>query len=218
MKSPICLADRRFIAVTVAAWLVAWAAIIVTILRSGLPADADRPILAFGIVFVGLVAAVLTVVFVAIPLRIVLNVALKERRRSHRTETVVLAAVLALLLGYTLEVRRERNQLAPPRGIERLSEFAKIAPPPRWLGLVRHDGNDYVSWYGEHSGPFDVPSGPSCYLFDNNGKLIDWQPETGDGGPVESFLQSSSRAGEISLEDALKLTQDSSTANGADAR
>lgn len=218
VKSPMCLADRRCMMVTIAAWLVAWASIIVGILRSGLPADADLSILAFGIVFVGLAAAVLTVILVAIPLRIALNVVLKERRRSHRTETVVLTAVLAVALGYPLEVIRERNQLAPPRGVSHLPEFAKVEPPPRWLELVRHDGNDYVAWYGAHTGPFDVPSGPSCYLFDSKGEFIDWQAETGDGGPVETFLRSSSRISKISLEDALRLTQDSHASNGGDPR
>ena len=203
------LADRRFIQVTVSAWIFAYAAILVTILRAGLPVDADSSLLAFGVVFVGLAAALLTVIVVAIPLRIILNLTLKDRRRSHRTETIVLTVVLALVIGHTLEVSRERNRLAPPRGVTQLSDFAKLAPPPRRLELLQHDGDEYVVWFGELSGPIDLPSGPSCYLFDRHGELVKWQPETGDGGPVEEILRSSSRAGEISLEDAVKGFQNS---------
>ena len=217
IRTPMCLADRRLITVIIAAWVVVYSALIATIRRSALPAHADWWLLAYGFVFVGVVAAMLTVVLVAIPLRIVLNLTLKDRRRSHRSETMALSVVLAAVIGYPLEVQRERNRLAPPRGVHQFSDFASAGRRPRRIELVRHDGGEYLVWFGALSGPIDVPSGPSCYLFDKNGELLDWQPETGDGGPVERFLSSSSRAGEIGLEEALKLTQDSN-ASGADDR
>jgi hypothetical protein len=218
IRAPMRPADRRFIAVVVAAWLLAYGAIIAFVLRIGLPAHADASLLAFGFIYVGLAAAVLAVVLVAIPLRIVLNLALKDRRRSHRTETIALCVALVAVIGYPLEIRRERNRLAPPSGVNQLSDFAEAAPPPRRLELVRHDGDKYLVWFGALSGPLDVPSGPSCYLFDQKGRLIDWQPDTGDGGPVESFLSSSSRTGEISLMEALNLTLDSHTDDADDRR
>ncbi len=66
-------------------------------------------------------------------------------------------------------------------------------------------GREYLVWFGEKSGPIDIPSGPSCYLFDADGKLLDWQLETGDGGRVEKFLQSSTKVRELTVEEAVKL-------------
>ena len=212
------VADRRFMKVVAVTWLVVCAAIVVTCVRSGLPAYADASVLALVVILVGLAATVLTFIVVAIPLRIFLNLTLKDRRRSHRTETIQLFIALALSIGLPLEMRRERHRLAPPTGVKPLSEFAKTAPPPRRLEIVRHDGDDYIAWFGALSGPIDVPSGPSCYLFDSKGALVDWQPETGDGGPVERFIRSSTRTGKISLEEALKLTQQSEAADGDDRR
>src|SRR5262249_11650287 len=146
-KAPLGRADRLFIQVTIAAWLVTYAAIIVIIFRSGLPEAADASLLTIALVFAAVVAAMLSLIAVAVPLRIVLNVALKDRRRSHRSETIALTALLALVIAYPLEVRRERNRLAPPSGATQLSEFARLVPAPRLLNLVRHDRNDYFVWY-----------------------------------------------------------------------
>jgi hypothetical protein len=32
-----------------------------------------------------------------------------------------------------------------------------------------------------------LPSGPSCYVFDDQGQLFDWTPNVGEGHPVDEF-------------------------------
>jgi hypothetical protein len=195
--------------------MLAWLAIYGLRLARVLPAELQRGtaavILAFGVVFMALAAALLTAVFIAIPLRIMTNVILKDRRRSHRSETVVLALPLALTVAFTVayvfEVRRERSRLAPPEGVATLSAFADVMPPPERLELVHHDGRGYIAWTGALSGPYDVPSGPSCYIFNDKGCLVDWQSETGDGGPVEDFLRSSVKQKQLTLNEALRITR-----------
>lgn len=198
-------ADRRFLQAIFLAWLVVYTVLVLRFLRTEVSGGAKAYLVGFGIVFLGVVAALLTSVAVAIPLRIVLNLTIRHRRRSHRTETILLATVLILVIGYELEVQRERNRLEPPQGVTRLSDFAKAMSPPHRLELMRKDGSEYVVWFGELSGPIDIPSGHSCYLFDRNGDLLKWQPETGDGGPVDEFLRSSSNAGEITIDGALNI-------------
>jgi len=147
--------------------------------------------------------------------RIAMNVILKDRRCSHRSETAVLTLLLALIVAYVVEVRRERLGLAPPQGVATLSAFADAMPPPQTLDLVHHDGHAYIAWTGDLSGPFDLPSGPSCYIFNDDGDLVDWQPETGDGGPVEDFLRSSVKQQQLTLDEALRITR-SGTAHSDD--
>jgi hypothetical protein len=78
-------------------------------------------------------------------------------------------------------------------------------PSPRDLRDVQTEGRQLIAWFGDLSGPLDLPSGPSCYIFDTTGKLVDWQVETGDGGPVENLLQASAQERSITLAEALQI-------------
>lgn len=149
--------------------------------------------------------------------------ATRESSRSTVARTIMvrvgtcgacLAVVLSLyflLSHYFLEVERERARLAPPAGVKDLAAFSTSVSPPRRLTVVQHDGGEYIVWYGELSGPLDKPSGPSCYLFDSDGTLIDWQPETGEGARIDRFLESSSKGREITVQEALKMVKRSAT-------
>lgn len=199
--------DRRFIQ-----WMVlAWGVVYVWSLSQTLPSELQRGsswgVLVFGVVFMALIAVVLTAIVVAIPARVTMNLVLRDRRRSHLSETTVLTVLLTLFIAWVFEVRRERLNLAPPPGVATLSEFADTMPPPLRLELFQNDGRHYIVWTGELSGPVDVPSGHSCYIFDESGHLIDWQPETGDGGPVEDFLDSSAKKRPLTLDEALSIAR-----------
>ena len=201
------LADRRYIQMTIFGWLVIYGLLLVRVVSTELQRGTTAIILAFAVVFVALAAAMFTAVIIAIPLRITMNVILKDRRHPHRSETVVLTLLLVLIVAYVFEVRRERLRLAPPQGVATLSAFVDAMPPPQRLELVHNDGHGYIAWTGNLSGPCDLPSGPSCYIFNDNGHLVDWQPETGDGGPVEDFLRSSVKQKQLTLDEALRMTR-----------
>jgi hypothetical protein len=153
-------------------------------------------------------AAIVNGIIVAIPLRIVLNLVLSDRRRTHRTETIVLICLLLVFFGYFWEVGREHRSLAPPRGVATLAQFADVMSAPQSLQLVRYGDRNYIVWTGERTGPFDIPSGPSCYIFDDNGELVDWTSETGEDGSVDKFVRSSEKQPELTVEEALKIISD----------
>lgn len=207
------LAERRFIRLTILAWVLIYGLFLAQMLSAELPRGANWQILAFGVVFIALAAGLATAVVFAVPARIIMNLMLKDRRRSHRSETIALTILLVLIVAYIIEVSRERMSLAPPKGVATLSAFADAMPPPRRLELVRSDGRDFIAWTGDFSGPCDLPSGPSCYVFDDNGKLVDWQAETGDGGPVEKFLLSSVKQMELTLDEALEIAGNNPDSN-----
>jgi len=118
---------------------------------------------------------------------------------------VVVCAIVVLVLFYLAEIDREAAELAPPEGVGSFSPFAEQVRPPTRLVVVQHEGENYFVWYGQLAGPLYLPSGPSCYLFDLDGSLIEWVPETGEANKVDEFLASSSTGREISIDEVKKL-------------
>lgn len=211
------LADRRFIQVTSCAWVLIYGVLLIRALPAELQRGTSAIILAFGFVFSVFAAAIVTAIVVAIPLRITMNLFLQDRRCSHQSETIFLSLLLALIVAYVLEVQRERLGLYPPKGVATLSSFIDEMPPPRRLELIQSDGHEYIVWTGALSGPCDVPSGPSCYVFNPKGDLIDWQPETGDGGPVDELIHNSVQRRHVSMNEVLKITE-AAAANRDDSK
>src|SRR5262249_40901002 len=117
------------------------------------------------------------------------NVATRMLIRFGKACAWVASLALILFL-YVLEVRREDQRLAPPAGVTDFMAFSKRMSLPKRLAVVEHGGSEYIVWHGELAGPLAIPSGQSCYLFKGTGELIDWQPETGEGGRIDQFLQS----------------------------
>ena len=205
MKTTMRLADRRYLQFMLLAWLGVSTWFVVWLFREPSMKGASAEMFAGGVVLMALAATLFTAVVVAIPVRVAMNMILKDRRRSHLAETIQLALIPVLLVAYLFECSRERSQLAPPQGIDTLAAFAESMPPPQGLRLVEDGGRELIVWTGELSGPIDIVSGRSCYLFETNGQLIDWQPETGDGGPVYDIVRSSVTKKELTLENALNM-------------
>jgi len=161
--------------------------------------------------FTALMAVFATGILVAIPLRVGLNLLVKERRKTHLKETVWLSLITILLFAYLWESHREFQALAPPINVTTIDEFSKSMPPPQHLRLIDAidvSGKQLIAWSGDLAGPLSLPSGRACYLFDNRGQLIDWQPETGDGGPVDDVIRTSKVVRTLTLAEALQMTQE----------
>lgn len=158
------------------------------------------------------VLMLLITVAVGLPLRVIVNLAVPSRRHAYRIETRWLAGILICLTIMMVADAHAKWSLSPPEGVTSLKEFSGRMPAPQWLELHSINGRDYVAWYGETASLLALPSGPSCYVFDGGGQLVDWQPETGDGGSVQNFLSESDRKRQITVEEALTLTRGKQTA------
>lgn len=192
--------DRGFVVLLVVVWLASF------LTFSSFAVDAitnwqnDQIVVA--LLFGSILAAILASA-VATPLRIAINLLLKDRRRTHRSETALLIGLVLLTTGWLLEEIREKSRLAPPTGVTTFPEFAKSRPEPRRLELVETADGSWIAWYGELAGPLAIPSGPSCYLFDRTGRLVGWQSETGDGGSVEDIIDRATLRQAMHLSEAL---------------
>lgn len=198
-------ADRWLLTVSFLAWALMTGLLIYSNREElGNETDLIRILIACGILAAA--SAILTVALITIPLRIAMNLAIKRHRRTRLMETITLLFYFILAIAYPFEVVRERRKLAPPKNVTTLVAFADQMPPPRGLALIRHHGSEYIAWRGEISGPVDLPSGAAYYLFDTNGNLFKWQPETGDGGPVDDILKSSEAMQTLTFQEAVAMT------------
>jgi hypothetical protein len=197
--------DRWFLRVILGLWLVCAIGSLVVVFRFW---DSEADAVLERIFFALLLSVVFMLVIcveVGVPLRVIVNLAVPGRRHAYRIETCCLAGVFICLAMFKMENARSRLSLAPPAGVTTLTRFADRMPPPRQLELYLQDGRRYIAWHGERMSLLTFPSGPSCYLFDDRGQLVDWQPETGDGGPVQRFLSDSVQEQAISVDEALAL-------------
>lgn len=195
--------DRRLFQVSIAGWVIITGFLYFSFFREPPVELYSSEMLALAICLVPIFAAFAAVIVVTIPVRITVNLFASARRSSHRTETIFLCLVLFAIATSIAHEAWERKALAPPPGVTTLEAFARAIPPPRHLITATHEGKRIFSWHGELMSLLTIPSGPSCYLFDESGNLIDWQAETGDGGPVERILIKSEGHRPIALAEAL---------------
>lgn len=125
----------------------------------------------------------------------------REFLRPHRRKAIAIGVGLIIVV-YLAEVRREYRGLSPHGHFE-LMDFANAMPPSKHVSVVRMDGCCFVVWIGERAGPLAVPSGSSCYIFDETGRLKMWCPDTGDGGPCDAFAVAALREPKTTVAKAL---------------
>jgi len=109
---------------------------------------------------------------------------------------------LLLLISYLVIAGRALAALAPPEGVDTLAEFSRTMPPPRHLADIGEPGHSRLVWIGE-TALIALPSGPSTYVFDENGKLIDWSPTTGDGESITHDCQIAWQLPTLSIDETL---------------
>ena len=65
-------------------------------------------------------------------------------------------------------------------GITTYHDYRESLPTPKAVGKLSKDGGDYYIFYGPIKAPLALPSGPPAYVFDMNGKLVDWAKDPGE--------------------------------------
>ena len=100
---------------------------------------------------------------------------------------VLILGLPLLAFGYWFLATRveEHRQLQPPPHVQTLDKFAAAWTEPRHLSLCEHRGETFIVWVGEQSQT--GMSGPSLYLFDRRGRLVDWTWQVGEGGSLDAF-------------------------------
>ena len=77
-------------------------------------------------------------------------------------------------------------------------------PAPFQIAVVELDGKSYVVWIGGLA-RWSLPSGRACYVFDETGKLVMWDTETGNAQPSTRFLQQVRPDRAVTLDEAVRF-------------
>lgn len=200
------LIDRIYWAAIGASWLALSVKLSLTMLATF--DAAQHPIaLPFELGLQAILAAMLSGFFVAVPLKVVLNLFSAERRRTHRTQTAALALAFILPVGFAAEALRESAAHTPPEGVTTLAAFAERMPAPTQVHSFRSGGKLYIAWTTKSAGPLDITSGPPCYLFNERGDLELWVAQTGEGTQVDKLLGTGQFRRELTVEQALEISR-----------
>jgi hypothetical protein len=95
-----------------------------------------------------------------------------------------LIILAALVVGWLLTERMLYERTVPPRSVTTFAAFARWQPSPRDIEIIQQGGKDYLLALGPGGGL--LPSGPSGYVFDRSGRLVDWSSDTGDDPRFQS--------------------------------
>ena len=100
----------------------------------------------------------------------------------------------------------EQQRLTPPVGVDSLEDFAAVMPAPFQIAVVEQGGKSYVVWIGGIA-RWSLPSGRACYVFDETGKLVMWDTETGDAQPSTNFMQLARPDKAVTLDEAVRFVR-----------
>jgi len=112
--------------------------------------------------------------------------ALRVRRRGRSTALRypavkryrgIIVLVLLVATWLTAEWLLQRRTV-PPASVTDFASFVHWRQSPRRIEVVQQGGAEYLITTGPAGGV--VPSGPSAYVFDRSGRLVDWSSDMGD--------------------------------------
>lgn len=126
------------------------------------------------------------------------------KKPKRKTVWVTVAALVVVFFAVQLAGHDWATRTLSPGPCKTIDCLANAKPAPRKLAEVRVDGADYIVWFGEMQPDWLVPSGPSCYVFNEHGRLVMWASLTGEGGEIEKFSRPALRADPVNLEAVLE--------------
>ncbi len=123
----------------------------------------------------------------------------QARSRSRWTGPALLVAGLAvvagILVGMDFARAADTRDLAPQAGKVYFGDLESSLPAATHWTVAEDRGHTYfLMWvaYSPRSWAW-IPSGAPAYVFDADGKLVDWTIETGEGGWVGQLAERSTR-------------------------
>jgi len=97
-----------------------------------------------------------------------------------------LVVLLLLACGWLLSEIRWGRVNDPHGKFATASEYLAAGRAPSRVVRVQKDNAAFLVAYGPKDTWLAIPSGPAAYVFDRNGKLIDWTWDSGDDPGFQS--------------------------------
>jgi hypothetical protein len=91
------------------------------------------------------------------------------------------ATTLAVLVvGCVIAESIAHRRVVPPVDVKSLDGFLRWRPSAEQFAMVNVGGREHLIAYGPTSSVLWLSSGPSAYVFDASGRLVDWSADIGD--------------------------------------
>jgi len=102
-------------------------------------------------------------------------------RKITKAEIVVVLLVFSIpaIAWITSEIRWARMN-NPAGRFGSVEEYVQHGRLPERVTKTMKEGRSYFIAFSPMNHGLAVPSGPAAYVFDSNGQLVDWSPDTGD--------------------------------------
>jgi hypothetical protein len=89
--------------------------------------------------------------------------------------------IFTVLIGGCLTTEYVSHRRVDPTGrVSTLSDYLAWRPAASEFAAVEVNGTQHVIAYGPKSSWLLLSSGPSAYVFDGTGRLVDWSTDIGD--------------------------------------
>jgi len=139
----------------------------------------------------------------------------KYRRLLWNTFELSLFLTVSMLVIFVPQfilAQIERNRFRPPKGVDTFYEFIEQMPPPKLLTCFYTSEGWRIVWFGEEASSIAAPSGPSCYVFNDSGKLLMWNATTGDNEESTPYAKRAQGRENWAIEDVKKVIETQSQA------
>ena len=114
-----------------------------------------------------------------------------------------LAAVLILLGLYFAVVLWYSHTLVPPKTVDTVEEFLSWRPSTDQFRIHKHENETFVEAVGSRSRL--LASGPSGYVFDQDGAMVDWTIDTGESVDFQRRWRDCWDSERVSREQAMEV-------------
>ena len=120
----------------------------------------------------------------------------------------VLAAVVLASGAFVAFERASQQRLVPAKRASTLSEFLDWQPACDTFAKINVGSKRHIIAYGPLCGW--LPSGPSAYVFDDTGRLVDWSSDIGDSPSFDKKWGAQQSRGSATLHrsDVKRLVQE----------
>lgn len=120
----------------------------------------------------------------------------------------VIITVIVLIAVWITTERLMYRRTVPPASVTDFSAFNQWQQSPRDIEVIRQGGTDYLLAMGAGGGL--LPSGPSGYVFDRSGRLVDWSSNIGDDPRFrDKWIPASKRSGpHVDVDGAMRWVND----------
>jgi len=126
------------------------------------------------------------------------------KKKPIQRIAITCATIGVSIVIYCWLANQQIAALSPPSASVSFADFAEQMPAPRVLTEIHlRNGQKRIVWMSDVA-TMIIPSGGSCYVFDESGVLLQWSPTTGDGESIDNIWKQAIDRKPVTIEQVMK--------------